>query len=137
MGAVRNPYANHPAGDTVGSITSVQRAAAPIEAEGEVSSFAPGVQKRQIQGDVLRWHIATDRAESIPALEYIHMLERENEVLKKQVCGMVSALNPGQPTVRCTGGAHPWLSTGMLPCGVQTDASHGQVVSLFAGRHGR
>lgn len=47
--------------------------------------FAPGTQKLRVEGEVLRWHLASDSAETISALDYIHMLELENDALKRQV----------------------------------------------------
>ena len=82
------------AGDVKGSLGDAQNSAASVSLDTEPAPFAPGTQKRKIEGDVLRWHLASDSAESIPALEYIHMLERENAELKKQVSD--SAI-PGNP----------------------------------------
>lgn len=48
--------------------------------------FAEGSQKTKVQGEVLRWH-NEHGATSMPAAEYITMLENEVAALRKQVCG--------------------------------------------------
>lgn len=72
-------------GDTAGSLADIQEAAPPAAIGAEEAVFAPGTQKLRVEGEVLRWHLASDSAETIPALDYIHMLERENDALKRQV----------------------------------------------------
>ncbi len=46
--------------------------------------FAEGSQKTKVQGEVLRWH-NEHGATSVPAAEYITMLENEVAALRKQV----------------------------------------------------
>lgn len=46
--------------------------------------FALGSQKKNVQGEVLKWH-NEHGAVSIPAADYIERLENENRILKQQV----------------------------------------------------
>ena len=55
------------------------------QAAQESDAYAPGTQKLNIEGEVLRWHVHNDTAERVPAAAYIEMLEREVAVLKRQV----------------------------------------------------
>jgi len=48
------------------------------------SLYAPGVQKKDISGKVVRWN-HDEGAETIEAHDYIEMLEREVQLLKEQV----------------------------------------------------
>lgn len=71
-------------GDAMSALADIQEAAPPAAIGAEDCAFAPGTQKLRVEGEVLRWHLASDSAETISALDYIHMLERENEQLKRQ-----------------------------------------------------
>jgi hypothetical protein len=46
--------------------------------------YAPGSQKRGVEGEVLRWHHDNGK-EVVPALQYIEQLEKELAVLRQQV----------------------------------------------------
>ena len=62
--------------------------AAVSQAAQESDQYAPGTQKLNVEGEVLRWHVHNDTAERVPAAAYIDMLEREVAVLRRQVrCG--------------------------------------------------
>lgn len=74
-----------PTGDALSALADSQEAAPAMAVGAEEAVFAAGTQKLRVEGQVLRWHLANDSAESIPALDYIHMLERENSELKRQV----------------------------------------------------
>lgn len=48
------------------------------------NKYALGTQKKNLQGEVLRWH-HEHGAVSVSAAEYIERLENENRILKQQV----------------------------------------------------
>eukprot|EP00241_Pyramimonas_parkeae_P012562 CAMPEP_0114236192 /NCGR_PEP_ID=MMETSP0058-20121206/6701_1 /TAXON_ID=36894 /ORGANISM="Pyramimonas parkeae, CCMP726" /LENGTH=276 /DNA_ID=CAMNT_0001348101 /DNA_START=302 /DNA_END=1132 /DNA_ORIENTATION=- len=52
-----------------------------------LTSYAPGTQKNQVQGKVLRWN-EHEGVEAIPAVEYIEALEIEVAALKERVAGL-------------------------------------------------
>lgn len=48
------------------------------------TQYALGTQKKDVQGEVLKWHHELGTV-SVPAAEYIERLENENRILKQQV----------------------------------------------------
>ena len=63
--------------------------------------YAPGTQKLNVEGEVLRWHVNNDTAERVPAASYIDMLEKEVAVLRRQVRTAAAA--------ECAAALHPHL----------------------------
>ncbi|GIL49247.1 hypothetical protein Vafri_5329 [Volvox africanus] len=53
--------------------------------DGEGSPYAPGVQKKDVEGEVLRWHLARGEVERLAVADYIELLEREVAVLRAKV----------------------------------------------------
>lgn len=60
----------------------------------EVTEYAEGSQKLEVNGNVLRWH-HENGAESIPALQYIEHLEEELGRLKRQLTEEKNKAAPG------------------------------------------
>ena len=63
----------------LGFVSSVTRIVQPD------SRYAPGTQKSSVSGEVVRWRKEEERPERVDAVEYIELLEREVEDLKKQL----------------------------------------------------
>ena len=55
------------------------------------NKYALGSQKKNVTGEVLRWHHERGTV-SVSAADYIERLENENRILKQQVC---LTLHPG------------------------------------------
>ncbi|GIL73848.1 hypothetical protein Vretimale_5039 [Volvox reticuliferus] len=53
--------------------------------DGEGSPYAPGVQKKNVEGEVLRWHLARGEVERLAAADYIELLEREVAALRAKM----------------------------------------------------
>ncbi|EFJ42241.1 hypothetical protein VOLCADRAFT_77192, partial [Volvox carteri f. nagariensis] len=63
--------------------------------DGESSPYAPGVQKKNVEGEILRWHLARGEVERLAAADYIELLEREVAALRAQVVQVpVTELRP-------------------------------------------
>lgn len=55
--------------------------------------YAPGIQRKDLQGHVLRWNLEQEKVENTPVSEYIDELERDIQTLKRHVEGMAKAGN--------------------------------------------
>ncbi|GFR52606.1 hypothetical protein Agub_g15204 [Astrephomene gubernaculifera] len=80
---------------TTTGTTASSSASASFLHDGEGSPYAPGVQKKGLAGEVLRWHLGRGEVERLGAGEYIEMLERELAALRAQVSS--GAFPPGTP----------------------------------------
>lgn len=88
--------------------------------------YAPGSQKVQIEGEVLRWHHENGK-EVVPALQYIEQLESELATLRQQVCHVASCfrsppcqLAPSLPLR----GEHRWAAGSFLIAGSNAPTAH-------------
>ena len=60
------------------------------------SVYAPGTQKTNVDGEVLRWNLQDEAVESIDAKEYIASLENEVVKLRKEMMVHASSSNSGK-----------------------------------------
>lgn len=67
------------------TLPAMSETAATSDAAPLWDGFAVGSQKTKVEGEVLRWH-NEHGAISMPAADYITMLENEVAALRKQVC---------------------------------------------------
>ncbi|KAG1677637.1 hypothetical protein FOA52_010418 [Chlamydomonas sp. UWO 241] len=79
---------------------------------GEDAKFAPGTQKRDIGGKVLRWHLV-DGLQAVDASDYITALEAQNAALREalaQAATQAGGTQGGQPPRRgaAPGAADPF-----------------------------
>ncbi|KXZ48799.1 hypothetical protein GPECTOR_25g383 [Gonium pectorale] len=88
--------------------------------DGEGSPYAPGVQKKNVEGEVLRWHLARGEVERLPAADYIELLEREVAALRAQ-SGQSRFPAPGAPAI--PGAAFPGAGLGPAAAAGQPPAS--------------
>lgn len=55
--------------------------------------YAPGIQRKDLQGHVLRWNLEQEKVENTSVSDYIDELERDIQTLKRYVDGMAKAGN--------------------------------------------
>ncbi|GLI61341.1 hypothetical protein VaNZ11_003702 [Volvox africanus] len=60
--------------------------------DGKGSPYAPGVQKKDVEGEVLRWHLARGEVERLAVADYIELLEGEVSALRAQVSRSVASV---------------------------------------------
>ncbi|KAG2444408.1 hypothetical protein HXX76_001161 [Chlamydomonas incerta] len=53
--------------------------------DGVGSPYAPGVQKKGLEGEVLRWHMGRGEVQRLPVAAYIDLLEQELAALRAQL----------------------------------------------------
>ncbi|KAG2447140.1 hypothetical protein HYH02_007886 [Chlamydomonas schloesseri] len=80
------------AGDSAAEAAAAEAVAATAMAvgtaflyDGAGSPYAPGVQKKGVEGEVLRWHLGRGEVERLPVAAYVELLERELADLRAQL----------------------------------------------------
>ncbi|PNW88127.1 hypothetical protein CHLRE_01g015400v5 [Chlamydomonas reinhardtii] len=100
--------------------------------DGLGSPYAPGVQKKGVEGEVLRWHLDRGEVQRLPVAAYIDMLERELAALRAQL-GPAAAAPDGFAAGALSGSGVGGGSSGGMGSGGGAGPAFGMPIAMAGG----